>query len=134
MSDKNDDILNESGDNADDVIESAETEDTVSGGVEESESSSENTMDTKVKEEPVKTKAAVSNKGRSKKPPKNKQSPVVTWFKEVKSEFSKIIWPNKKELTKMTITVIVTALIFGIVISGFDVISGVIMGLLVDLF
>ena len=70
-----------------------------------------------------KRKDAPRNKGR-----------ITTWFKEVRAEFTKIIWPNRKELFKMTITVIVTSLIFGVLITGFDAVFGFIVGLLVETF
>ena len=38
----------------------------------------------------------------------------------LKSEFKKIIWPNKQELRKQTITVIVTSIIIGAIIFGMD--------------
>ena len=41
-------------------------------------------------------------------------------FKDYRAEFKKIIWPNKTELRKKTITVIITSLIMGVVIFGID--------------
>lgn len=41
-------------------------------------------------------------------------------FGEYKAEFKKIIWLSRKELTKRTVTVIITSLLFGLVIFGMD--------------
>ena len=43
-----------------------------------------------------------------------------SWFQGVKSEFKKIIWPDRKTLTKQTIAVVVTSAILAIVISLMD--------------
>jgi len=39
-----------------------------------------------------------------------------------KSEFKKIIWPSKKELTKQTVTVILMSLLVGAIITVMDII------------
>ena len=44
-----------------------------------------------------------------------------SWFKGVKSEFKKIIWPNKKTLVKETVAVIVCSVILGGIIAVIDV-------------
>ena len=41
-------------------------------------------------------------------------------FKDHRAEFKKIIWPNKTELRKQTVTVIITSIIMGAVIFGID--------------
>lgn len=41
-------------------------------------------------------------------------------FAAIKSEFKKIIWPDKKELGKQTIVVLVSAICLGIVIAVVD--------------
>ncbi len=43
-------------------------------------------------------------------------------FREFRGEFKKIIWPNRTELTKKTITVIVTSLSFGLIVFIMDTI------------
>ena len=42
-------------------------------------------------------------------------------FKGVKSEFKKIIWPTKENLTKETVQVVVVSVILGILIAIIDV-------------
>ena len=66
-----------------------------------------------VKAAEVKTADKAKNKGAK-----------SNWFHtkagEFKGEFGKIIWPSRKDLVKETVTVIITSLIFGVVITGLD--------------
>ena len=43
-----------------------------------------------------------------------------SWFKGVKSEFKKIIWPDKKTLVKETVAVIVCSVLLGGIIAIVD--------------
>ncbi len=45
-----------------------------------------------------------------------------SWFKGLKAEYKKIIWPDKKSLTKQTIAVVATSVALGIIIKILDVI------------
>ena len=45
-----------------------------------------------------------------------------SWFKGLKTEFSKIIWPDQKSLTKETIAVLVVSVLLGVIISVVDLI------------
>ena len=42
------------------------------------------------------------------------------FFKGVKAEYNKIIWPNKEDLIKQTIAVITVSLILGLLIVSMD--------------
>lgn len=53
---------------------------------------------------------------------KNEKSRVQTFMDGLKSEFRKIIWPNKEDLVKQTGVVIVVSVILGAVIAIVDVI------------
>ncbi len=44
----------------------------------------------------------------------------VSFFDGVKAEWGKIIWPNKDQLTKQTIAVIITTVLVGVIISLLD--------------
>ena len=44
----------------------------------------------------------------------------VGFFDGVKAEWGKIIWPNKDQLTKQTIAVIITTILVGVIISLLD--------------
>lgn len=43
-----------------------------------------------------------------------------SWFKGLKAEFKKIIWPDKKTLAKQTVAVIVCSVALGAIISVVD--------------
>mgnify|MGYP003329175914 CR=1 FL=1 len=51
---------------------------------------------------------------------KKKDSDKVPFFKGVKGEFGKIIWPTRDALTKQTIAVVVVSVILGAIITVFD--------------
>ena len=41
-------------------------------------------------------------------------------FKELKSEFKKIVWPDKKELAQKTAIVVVFCAVFAVIIGVYD--------------
>lgn len=41
-------------------------------------------------------------------------------FSEMKGEFHKIVWPNKQQLGKQSVAVIVAAIVLGCIISAVD--------------
>lgn len=43
-----------------------------------------------------------------------------SWFKGLKAEFKKIIWPDKESLAKQSVAVIAITVVLGIIISIFD--------------
>ena len=43
-----------------------------------------------------------------------------SWFKGLKAEFKKIIWPDKKTLVKQTVAVITCSVILGAIIAVVD--------------
>ena len=45
-----------------------------------------------------------------------------SWFKGLKAEFKKIIWPDKKTLVKQTVAVIVCSIFLGVLIWMVDVV------------
>ncbi len=45
-----------------------------------------------------------------------------SWFKGLKAEFKKIIWPDKKALGKQTTAVVAVSIALGILISVIDAI------------
>lgn len=50
------------------------------------------------------------------------QSKVVkkSWFKGLKGEFKKIIWPDKETLTKQSVAAIIVTVLLGIIIALVD--------------
>ena len=43
-----------------------------------------------------------------------------SWFKGLKAELKKIIWPDKKTLTKQTVAVIISSVVVGAIIAIVD--------------
>ena len=52
------------------------------------------------------------------------------FFKDLKSELKKVIWPNKKQVINNTSIVIAFLIVSAIIIGGFDVVINMIFGLL----
>ena len=48
------------------------------------------------------------------------KAPKKSFFKAMKSEFKKIIWPGKESLVKQTVSVIVVATVLGGIIAVLD--------------
>ena len=53
---------------------------------------------------------------------KAEKAKKTSWFKGLKAEFKKIIWPDKKTLAKQTVAVTVCSVILGAVIAVVDVV------------
>ena len=45
------------------------------------------------------------------------------WFKGLKAEFKKIVWPDRKSLAKETIAVVIVSVILGVVITVVDLVT-----------
>ena len=48
------------------------------------------------------------------------KAPKKSWFKGMKSEFKKIIWPDKESLAKESVTVIVISAVLALIIALID--------------
>ncbi|MBQ9766749.1 MAG: preprotein translocase subunit SecE [Lachnospiraceae bacterium] len=48
------------------------------------------------------------------------KAPKKSWFKGLKSEFKKIVWPDKESLVKESVAVIVITVVLGLVIALID--------------
>ena len=46
-----------------------------------------------------------------------------SWFKGLKAEFKKIVWPDQKSLTKETAAVVILSVVVGVIISVVDLIA-----------
>ena len=63
--------------------------------------------------------------GREVEPMADKNSDTVQkFYKGFKSEFKRIIWPNRQTLLKQTTTVIALSVLVGVIISIMDFIVG----------
>lgn len=49
------------------------------------------------------------------------QKNMVRFFKEVRHELRKVIWPNKQQLTNNTVTVLLSCLVIGAIIWVVDI-------------
>lgn len=52
---------------------------------------------------------------------KTEKAPKTSWFTGLKAEFDKIIWPDKKSLTRQTVAVIAVSIVLGLIIAVVDV-------------
>ena len=59
---------------------------------------------------------------------------LAKWFREMKSELKKVVWPSGKQLLNNTLVVLVSVLIVGIVVCLFDLLAGFGIDLLGKLF
>lgn len=79
--------------------------------------------ETKKVEKTKTKKVKITKKKDSTKVKKTKKhSILVTFFKEVKKEVSKVKWPSKKEMVKYSIATIVFVLFFGVFFYVIDLI------------
>ncbi|HIY73373.1 MAG TPA: preprotein translocase subunit SecE [Candidatus Intestinimonas merdavium] len=59
---------------------------------------------------------------------------VARWFREMKSELKKVVWPTPKQTINNTVIVIVCVIVVGIFIWVFDALASGIIAALIDLF
>ena len=52
---------------------------------------------------------------------KTENAPKTSWFAGLKAEFNKIIWPDKKSLTRQTVAVVAASVILGLIIAVLDI-------------
>ena len=48
------------------------------------------------------------------------KAPKTNWFKGIKAEFSKIIWPEQKSVGRQTIAVVAVSVVTGLIIALLD--------------
>ena len=48
------------------------------------------------------------------------KAPKTNWFKGIKAEFSKIIWPEQKLVVRQTIAVVAVSVVTGLIIALLD--------------
>ncbi len=54
----------------------------------------------------------------------NARKNVTRFFREIKSELKKVIWPNREQLVNNTITVLAACLVMGVIIWVADFVLG----------
>ena len=48
------------------------------------------------------------------------KAPKKSWFKGLKAEFKKIVWPDKESLVKQPLAVVAVSIALGIIIAALD--------------
>ncbi len=97
------------------------------------------TKDSKTVEKKTETlqtdSSAVSQtkKEKSHKSPKNEKPTLGETIADYRAEFKKIIWPNREELVKKTITVIFTSVLVGLIIFCMDTVYTTGYNFIIDL-
>lgn len=56
------------------------------------------------------------------------------WFREMKSELKKVVWPGSKQLVNNTLVVLVAVIVVGAIVFLFDWLANGGIGLLSNLF
>ena len=59
---------------------------------------------------------------------------IAKWFREMKSELKKVVWPTGKQLLNNTLVVLVAVIIVGVILFAFDWLAGEGISLLGKLF
>jgi preprotein translocase subunit SecE len=67
-----------------------------------------------------KAEAMVSKKQPKGKNEKKKGNPVVKYFREMRSELKKVVWPSRKKVLNNTMIVLGALVVFGIALWGVD--------------
>lgn len=56
------------------------------------------------------------------------------WFREMRAELKKVVWPTKKQVLQNTVVVLIAVLVVGACIWIFDAISNLVVQWLIGLF
>lgn len=87
----------------------------------------------------VASKPAKADKEKKTKADKKDSKPgffqrVARWFRELKSELKKVVWPTPKQTVKNTLVVIACVIVVGIFIWAFDWLATTVVTALLHLF
>lgn len=56
------------------------------------------------------------------------------WFREMRSELKKVVWPNRKQVLQNTLVVLLCVLVVGVFIWIFDAVGNLFVQWLIGLF
>ena len=59
---------------------------------------------------------------------------ISKWFREMRAELKKVVWPTKKQVLQNTVVVLISVLVNGVFNWIFDAISNLIVQWLIGLF
>ena len=68
-----------------------------------------------------------------KAPKKTEKPQKKSWFKGLKAEYKKIVWPDRKTIVRQTVAVVLTSLALGVVIKLLDIILSYGIDMLISL-
>ena len=52
---------------------------------------------------------------------------VARWFREMRSELKKVVWPSKSQMINNTIIVIISVLVVGVLVWVFDAVLNLVV-------
>ncbi len=70
---------------------------------------------------------------KAKKEKKKRKNPIAKWFREMKSELKKVVWPTRKQILNNTIIVLVIVVASSIVVWCVDQAGVIIVNTLIKL-
>ena len=59
---------------------------------------------------------------------------IGRWFREMRSELKKVVWPGKSQMVNNTLVVLACVVVVGIFIWAFDAIAGLVVNGIITLF
>ena len=71
--------------------------------------------------------------GKGKKDKKKRRKSIFRWFREMRSELKKVVWPTPKQIMNNTIIVLVIMAISSVVVWGVDMAGSYIVKTLISL-
>ena len=63
----------------------------------------------------------------------NTKTQKKSWFKGLKAEYKKIVWPDRKTVIRQTVAVVLTSIVLGVVIKLLDIILSYGIDMLISL-
>ena len=72
-------------------------------------------------------KAAANSKKTDKKQKAGFFKKVTRYFKDLRTEYKKIVWPTKKQVINNTLVVLAVVIILGAFVAGLDAVLGLIV-------
>ena len=82
-------------------------------------------------------KPAKSKKDKDAKPKEKKPgifARIAKWFREMKSELKKVVWPSRKQVIQNSLVVLLCVLVVGVFIWIFDAVGNLFVQWLIGLF
>ena len=58
---------------------------------------------------------------------------VKKWFRDMKSELKKVVWPSKNQMINNTLVVLACVLVVGVFIWVFDAVAGIVVNGIITL-